>query len=84
MKGPEEIDGAKYWTYDFDNVESFNVILNNGSGDQSGNITGITSDTYLEYDGRKSAKKISAPANLTTAAKVAFSLMVVNLRSQSL
>ena len=73
MDGPVEIDGAKYWTYDFDNVESFNVILNNGSGDQSGNITGITSDTYLEYDGRKNAKKISAPANLTTAAKVAFS-----------
>ena len=73
MKGPKEIDGAKYWTYDFDNVESFNVILNNGSGDQSGNITGITSDTYLEYDGRKSAKKISAPANSTAAAKVAFS-----------
>ena len=73
MKGPEEIDGAKYWTYDFDNVESFNVILNNGSGAQSGDITGITSDTYLEYDGGKSAKKISAPANSTTAAKVAFS-----------
>ena len=73
MKGPEEIDGAKYWTYDFDNVESFNVILNNGSGDQSGDITGITSDIYLEYDGGKSAKKISAPANSTTAAKVAFS-----------
>ena len=73
MKGPEEIDGAKYWTYDVDNVESFNVILNNGSGAQSGDITGITSDIYLEYDGGKSAKKISAPANLTTAAKVAFS-----------
>ena len=73
MKGPEEIDGAKYWTYDFDNVESFNVILNNGSGDQSGDITGITSDIYLEYDGGKSAKKISAPANSTAAAKVAFS-----------
>ena len=73
MKGPKEIDGAKYWTYDVDNVESFNVILNNGSGDQSGDITGITSDTYLEYDGRKSAKKISAPANSTAAAKVAFS-----------
>ena len=73
MKGPEEIDGAKYWTYDFDNVESFNVILNNGSGAQSGDITGITSDTYLEYDGGKSAKKISAPANSTAAAKVAFS-----------
>ena len=73
MNGPEEIDGAKYWTYDFDNVESFNVILNNGSGAQSGDITGITSDIYLEYDGRKSAKKISAPANSTAAAKVAFS-----------
>ena len=40
---------------------------------QSGDITGITGDTYLEYDGGKSAKKISAPANSTAAAKVAFS-----------
>ena len=73
MKGPEEIDGAKYWTYDFDNVESFNIVLSNGSGAQSGDITGITGDTYLEYDGGTSAKKISAPANSTAAAKVAFS-----------
>ena len=73
MNGPEEIDGAKYWTYDIDNVESFNIVLNNGSGAQSGDITGITGDIYLEYDGGSSAKKISAPANSTTAAKVAFS-----------
>ena len=73
MNGPEEIDGAKYWTYPFDGVETFNVILNNGSGAQSGDITGITGDIYLEYDGGSSAKKISAPANSTTAAKVAFS-----------
>ena len=71
MNGPEEIDGAKYWTYDFDNVESFNVILNNGSGAQSGEISGITGDTYLEYDGSTSAKKIDAPVN--NAAKVTFS-----------
>ena len=71
MKGPEEIDGAKYWTYDFDDVESFNVILNNGSGAQSGDITGITGDIYLEYDGGKSAKKIDAPVN--AAAKVTLS-----------
>ena len=71
MKGPEEIDGAKYWTYDVDNVESFNVILNNGSGAQSGEISGITGDTYLEYDGGTSAKKIDAPVN--NAAKVTFS-----------
>ena len=71
MDGPVEIDGAKYWTYDFDNVESFNVILNNGSGAQSGDITGITGDIYLEYDGGTSAKKIDAPVN--TAAKVTLS-----------
>ena len=71
MKGPEEIDGAKYWTYDFDNVESFNVILNNGSGAQSGEISGITGDTYLEYDGGTSVKKIDAPVN--NAAKVTLS-----------
>ncbi len=71
MKGPEEIDGAKYWSCSFDGVENFNVILNNGSGAQSGDITGITSDIYLEYDGGKSAKKISAPVN--AAAKVTLS-----------
>ena len=71
MNGPEEIDGAKYWTYDFDGVENFNVILNNGSGAQSGEISGITGDIYLEYDGGSSAKKIDAPVN--TAAKVTLS-----------
>ena len=71
MNGPEEIDGAKYWTYSFDGVESFNVILNNGGSAQSGDITGITGDIYLEYDGGTSAKKIDAPVN--TAAKVTLS-----------
>ena len=73
MDGPVEIDGANYWTYSFDGVENFNVILNNGSGAQSGKFEGITGDIYLEYDGGTSAKKISAPANSTTAAKVTFS-----------
>ena len=71
MNGPEEIDGAKYWTYSFDGVENFNVVLNNGSGAQTGDITGITGDIYLEYDGGSSAKKIDAPVN--TAAKVTLS-----------
>ena len=42
MNGPEEIDGTKYWTYSFDGVENFNVILNNGSGGQSGKFEGIS------------------------------------------
>ena len=71
MDGPVEIDGANYWTCSFDGVENFNVILNNGNGAQSGEITGITGDIYLEYDGGTSAKKIDAPVN--TAAKVTFS-----------
>ena len=71
MDGPVEIDGAKYWTCSFDRVESFNVILNNGSDKQSNEISGITGDIYLEYDGGTSAKKIDAPVN--TAAKVTFS-----------
>ena len=71
MDGPEEIDGAKYWTCSFDGVESFNVVLSNGSGAQTGDITGITGDIYLEYDGGTSAKKIDAPVN--TAAKVTLS-----------
>ena len=71
MDGPVEIDGANYWTCSFDGVENFNVILNNGGSAQSGDITGITGDIYLEYDGGTSAKKIDAPVN--TAAKVTFS-----------
>lgn len=73
MDGPVEIDGAKYWTYSFDDVENFNVILNNGSGAQSGDLKGITGDIYLEYDGGTSAKKIDAPVNTVAAAKVTFS-----------
>lgn len=71
MVDSEEIDGAKYWSYSFDGVENFNVILNNGSGAQTGDITGIDSDIYLEYDGGSNAQKIDAPVN--TAAKVTFS-----------
>ena len=73
MDGPVEIDGAKYWTCSFDGVENFNVILNNGGSAQSGDITGITGDIYLEYDGGSSAKKIDAPVNTVAAAKVTLS-----------
>ena len=73
MDGPEEIGGVNYWYKTFDGVESFNVILNNGSGAQSGEISGVTGDIYLEYDGGTSAKKIDAPVNTVAAAKVTLS-----------
>ena len=71
MTESEEINGEKYWTCAFDGVESFNVILNNNSGAQSGEFSGITGDIYLKYDGGANAQKIDAPVN--TAAKVTFS-----------
>ena len=71
MDGPEEIGGVNYWYKTFDGVESFNVILNNGNAKQSSDITGITGDIYLEYDGGSSVKTLDAPVN--TAAKVTLS-----------
>ena len=71
MTESEEINGEKYWTYAFDGVETFNVILNNNSGAQSGEFSGITGDIYLKYDGGANAQKIDAPVN--TAAKVTLS-----------
>ena len=65
MDGPEEIGGVNYWYKTFDGVESFNVILNNGNDKQSSDITGITGDIYLEYDGGSSVKTLDAPVNTT-------------------
>ena len=52
-------------------VDNFNVILNNSNDKQSSDITGITGDIYLKYDGGSNVKKIHAPVN--TAAKVTLS-----------
>ena len=71
MEGPEEIGGVNYWYKTFDGVESFNVILNNGNDKQSSDITGITGDIYLEYDGGSNVKTLDAPVN--TTAKVTLS-----------
>ena len=71
MDGPEEIGGVNYWYKTFDGVESFNVVLNNGNDKQSSDITGITGDIYLEYDGGSSVKTLDAPVN--TTAKVTLS-----------
>ena len=70
MTESEEINGEKYWTYAFDGVETFNVILNNNNGAQTKDITGVTGDIYLKYDGGSNAQKIDAPVN--TGAKVTF------------
>ena len=71
MTESEEINGEKYWCYAIDGIDKFNLIVNNNNGGQSADITGVTGDIYLKYDGGSSAKKIDAPVN--TSAKVTFS-----------
>ncbi len=44
-------DDGTSWYYTTYNTASLNIVLNNGSGDQTVDITGITSDVYIEYDG---------------------------------
>ncbi len=71
MTESEEINGEKYWFYSIDGIDKFNVIVNNNNGGQTADITGVTGDIYLKYDGGSNAQKVDAPVN--TAAKVTFS-----------
>lgn len=57
LSDTQEIDGKTFYSFTFDDLESVNVIFNN-NGAQTGNITGITEDTFFEYDGGTNAKKI--------------------------
>lgn len=50
------INGLDFYYASFD-VESVNVIFNR-NGQQTGDITGLTEDTYFEYDGGSTANKI--------------------------
>lgn len=63
------IDGTSFYYHTFDDLESVNIIFNNG-GSQTGNIEGITEDTFFEYDGGTNAKKINV--NVTPEPKVRF------------
>ena len=71
MTESEEVNGEKYWFYAIDGIDKFNVIVNNNNGGQTADITGVTGDIYLKYDGGSNAQKVDAPVN--TAAKVTFS-----------
>lgn len=51
------VDGREFYYQTIDDAESVNVIFNR-NGAQTGDIEGITEDTYFEYDGGSSATKI--------------------------
>lgn len=73
LKETVQIEGKTFWTFTAD-VESLNVIFNH-NGQQTGDITGITEDTYFEYDGGSQAKKIDVndPTPVVRKPSVSFS-----------
>ncbi|MDE6299945.1 MAG: starch-binding protein, partial [Muribaculaceae bacterium] len=58
-----------FYSFTIDGLESVNCIFN-GDG-QTGDITGIDSDVYYEYDGGSTANKVDG--NVTPQASVSFS-----------
>lgn len=65
-----DIDGTKYYYVQFDDMDAVNVIFNK-DGSQTGNIEGITEDTYFKYDGGTSANTVDV--NVTPTPTVKFS-----------
>ncbi|MCM1453608.1 MAG: alpha-amylase family glycosyl hydrolase [bacterium] len=51
------INGTEFWYVNCDDAESVNVVFHMGDV-KTNDITGITEDTYFEYDGATTAKKI--------------------------
>ena len=51
MSTKTTIEGVDYYMFVADGVEKFNIIFNNGSGAQTGDITNITATTFFSYDG---------------------------------
>ena len=76
------VNGTDFYYMSFD-AASVNVIFNRG-GNQTGDITGLTEDSYFEYDGAKAAtkldvtvpKKPSVRANPASGTKFNESLVV--------
>jgi glycosidase len=64
------INDTVYYCQSFSDVESLNVIFNNGSGAQTADITGITADSWYSYDGSKSYAAIATPQPATTPTSV--------------
>lgn len=49
------VQGTEFWYYTFDEtITTVSILFNNGSGKQTGNITGLTTDRYFTYDGDNS------------------------------
>ncbi|HAP28766.1 MAG TPA: alpha-amlyase, partial [Porphyromonadaceae bacterium] len=52
------VNGTDYYYVTFDDMESVNIILNK-DGNQTGDIEGITEDTFFKYDGNSTVTKVN-------------------------
>ena len=59
MTQKETVNELEFWVKEFD-LEAVNIIFNNGSGSQTADITGITSDAYFTYNGATVYENITA------------------------
>ena len=60
MSDTKTVGNNTYYAKTFD-VQSLNVIFNNGSGAQTADIKGLTEDTYFSYDGGTGYSVITDP-----------------------
>ena len=58
LTSTKEIGGDTYYYFTADDTESVNCIINNGGSGQTADITGITEDTFFEWDGGSGYTKI--------------------------
>lgn len=51
MTETEVVDGQKFYKTTFNSEGSYNIIFNDGNGNQTPNIEGLTGDNYFTYNG---------------------------------
>lgn len=74
------VGGEEFYYHTFSDVSTINIIFNNGSGAQTADITGITSDVYYEYDGLRQAT-LSGVDAVTTCGDSSFEVYTIDGRA---
>ena len=59
MSETTTINGENWWTHTFD-VKPINIIFNDGNGNQTPDIKGLSTDSYFEYNGVATVTNVTA------------------------
>lgn len=63
LSSTQQFGNYTYYYHTFVDVESVNIIFNNGGGSQTADINNITEDTWFTYDGGSTYKMVADPTN---------------------